>query len=175
VVGNHDYLKQTDRSEYEKVFPERLNYHFEHKGWRFVGLDTTEGLKSSHTTIAASTLNWLDENLPKLDKKSPLVVFTHFPLGEKVTNRPVNAEAVLERLREHNLRGVFSGHLHMRTERQVGEAFLVTNRCCSVSRPNFDKSKEKGYFLCEAADGNVARTFVEVDTGNLGEPEKAGS
>ena len=26
-------------------------------------------------------LRWLDDHLPKLDKKSPLVLFTHFPLG----------------------------------------------------------------------------------------------
>ncbi len=168
VLGNHDYLTQKDRSDYEKLFPTRLNYHFEHKGWLFAGLDTTQGLDSSYTRIQDPTLRWLDDHLPKLDQKSPLVLFTHFPLGAKVTNRPLNADALLERLRNHNLRGVFSGHYHAFTERRAGEVTLVTNRCCSVSRANHDGSKERGYFLCEARDGAITRTFVEVDIRNLG-------
>ena len=167
VIGNHDYRSQKDRSDYEKLFPDRFNYHFEHKGWLFAGLDTTEGLNSGGTKIQAPTLNWLDDHLPKLDKKSPLVLFTHFPLGEKVTNRPVNANDLLERLREHNLRGVFSGHYHASTERRLGEATLVTNRCCSISRANHDGSREKGYFVCAAREGAITRTFVEVDTKSL--------
>ena len=170
VIGNHDYLKQTDRSDYEKALPGRLNYQFEHRGWNFVGLNTTEGMKASKTTIHADTLQWLDDNLRKLDKKSPLVVFTHFPLGENVSNRPVNADAVLERLRDHNLQYVFSGHFHAATERQAGATTLVTNRCCSITRPNHDNSKDKGFFLCEAKEGKVSREFVKVDTSGLAEP-----
>jgi 3',5'-cyclic AMP phosphodiesterase CpdA len=173
VPGNHDYLKQTDRSGYETVFPERLNHHFEHKGWMIVGLDSTDGLKASGTKVQPGTLQWLDDNLPKLDKKSPLLVFTHFPLGEGVTNRPLNAEAVLERLREHNLRTVFGGHYHASTERQSGPITLVTNRCCSISRQNHDGSKEKGFFLCEAGPAGITRTFVEVATTDLAASEKA--
>lgn len=174
VIGNHDYLKATDRSDYERVFPDRVNYHFEHRGWLIVGLDTTEGLKGSKTNVPAATLQWLDDLLPKLDKKSPLIAFTHFPLGENVTNRPLNADAVLDRFREHNLRAVFSGHFHGFTERRSGEAVLTTNRCCSITRPNHDKTKEKGFFLCEAKDGTVRREFVEVDTAGLGEPLTSG-
>ena len=173
VIGNHDYLKQNDRADYDKVFPGRLNYHFEHRGWNFVGLDSTDGLKASRTNIPDVTLQWLDGQLPKLDKKAPLVVFTHFPLGETVSNRPVNADAVLERLREHNLRFVFSGHFHAATERHVGDATLVTNRCCSITRPNHEKAKEKGFFLCSAQDGKVSRDFVEVDTAGLAETAPA--
>ena len=172
VIGNHDYLKQNDRSDYETVFPGRLNYHFEHQGWLVVGLDSTEGLKYNNTAIHSSTLQWLDDNLPKLDKKSPLVLFTHFPLGENVIYRPSNTDAVLERLRGHNLRAVFSGHYHAFTERHAGEITLVTNRCCSISRANHDNSKEKGFFLCEAKEGVVTRTFVEVDVSGLADPAK---
>jgi predicted phosphodiesterase len=167
VPGNHDYLKQTDRSDYETVFPGRLNYHFEHQGWLFIGLDSTEGLKAGNTRIQPPTLQWLDDHVPKLDQATPLVLFTHFPLGEKVNNRPLNGESVLERLREHNLRLVLGGHYHASTERRAGGITLVTTRCCSVSRGNHDGSKEKGYLLCEVKDGAVARTFVEVSTENL--------
>jgi 3',5'-cyclic AMP phosphodiesterase CpdA len=162
VVGNHDYLTQTDRKAFEDLFPKRINYHFTHQGWQFVGLDTTEGKGSRNTLVQAPTLNWLDETLPKLDKKRPTVLFTHFPLGPWVIGRPKNAADVLARFKEHNLQSVFSGHWHGLTERKAGKTILTTNRCCSHWKPNHDGTKEKGYFLCHAKDGKIQRSFVEV-------------
>lgn len=163
VIGNHDYKSQEDRKPYEDIFPGRINYHFEHKGWQFVGLDTSEGLRSSKTKVSEVTLHWLDDNLSKLDKQRPTVILTHFPLGPKVTNRPLNADDLLERFKEYNLQAAYSGHFHGFTERTVREATLTTNRCCSFRKGNHDGTKEKGYFVCRAKDGKISRTFVEVE------------
>jgi len=165
VVGNHDYRTQEDRKAFEELIPRSINYQFEHRGWQFVGLDTTEGLKSTNTSIPSTTFHWLDESLPKLDKKRPTILFTHFPLGPWVIGRPKNASQLLDRFKEHNLQAVFNGHWHGSTERHVGKVTLTTNRCCSFRRQNHDGTKEKGYFLCHAKDGKVERTFVEVKTG----------
>ena len=127
-----------------------------------MALDTTEGTKYQDTTIAVDTLKWLDDRLLKLDKKKPLVVFTHFPLGDGVKMRPTNADAILKRLMPYNLRAAFSGHYHAFTEKSAGEAVLSTNKCCAFSRGNHDGTKEKGYFLVVARDGKLTRTFVEV-------------
>jgi predicted MPP superfamily phosphohydrolase len=162
VIGNHDHLAPDDRRAYEECFPERRNYRFEHNGWQFLGLDTTAGRSAYGTKVHADTLHWLDETLPKLDKKTPTVVFTHFPLGPHVITRPENAAELLARFKEYNLQAVFSGHYHAFTERQVRKTTLTTNRCCSFTRQNHDGSKEKGYFLCHAKDGIVQRAFVEV-------------
>lgn len=164
VIGNHDYLAtaENDRTIYEKLFPGRLNYRFDHAGWQFVALDSSEGKKSRNTSVQPETLKWLDDTLPKLDKKRPAVVFTHFPFGPLTPMRPVNADAVLERFKQHNLQAVFNGHFHGFTERQVGDTTLTTNQCCSFSRQNHDGSKEKGYFVCNAKDGKIIRRFVEV-------------
>lgn len=162
VPGNHDYRTQDDRKPYEEFFPEQINYRFEHQGWQFLGLDTTEGLRFQKTKVQPATLRWLDDTLPKLDKKRPTVVFTHFPLGPLTPSRPLNAEDVLARFKEFNLQAVFSGHFHSFTERQVGASTLTTNRCCSFSRGNHDGTKEKSYFLCRAKDGKVQRTSVEA-------------
>src|SRR4051812_24557678 len=51
LPGNHDYVTQTDRTAYDRVFPGRLNYYFEFKGWQFIGFDSTEGLRASDTRI----------------------------------------------------------------------------------------------------------------------------
>src|SRR5438128_1636993 len=80
VVGNHDHLTPDDRKAYDECFPRRSNYQFEHDGWQFLGLDTTEGRSAYNTNVQPHTLTWLDETLPKLDKKRPTIVFTHFPL-----------------------------------------------------------------------------------------------
>jgi predicted phosphodiesterase len=162
VIGNHDYLTQQDRKAYENLFPGPLNYYFSYMGWQFVALDTTEGQHTRNTMVQAPTLRWLDDNVPKLDKKKPLIILTHFPLGPWVIGRPNNANAVLERFKEYNLQAVLSGHFHSYTVRKVGQIVLTTDRCCSYRRPNHDGTKQKGYFLCHAKDGRVRHEFVEA-------------
>jgi 3',5'-cyclic AMP phosphodiesterase CpdA len=162
VIGNHDYVSAIDRRPYEDLFPRSLNYHFTHRGWRFIGLDSSEGMNYRNTRIQSTTLKWLDQTLPKLDRAQPTVVFTHFPLGDGVPMRPMNADATLARLLDLNLVAVFNGHFHGFTERTARRTVLTTNKCCAISRGNHDGTKEKGYFLCMAAAGGVQREFVEV-------------
>lgn len=162
VPGNHDHITDTDRRAYETLFPKQTNYLFENRGWQVIGLDSTQGLGWKQTTISAVTLTWLDDTLPKLDRQKPTIVFTHFPLGPDVIYRPLNAEAVLDRLAEFNVQAAFSGHWHGYTERTVRDVSLTTDRCCSRFRNNHDGSKEKGWFVCEAHEGKVTRRFVEA-------------
>src|SRR6516164_9037550 len=152
VVGNHDHRPPDDRKHYEEIFPKSINYHFEQYAWQFIGLDSSDGTKAK-VSVQPPTLTWLDDNLHRLDKKKPMVVFTHFPLGALTPYRVVNADKVLERFKEFNLKAVFNVHFHGFTERKHGETILTTNRCCSFSRKNHDGTKEKGYFLCHARDG----------------------
>jgi len=161
VPGNHDYLSQEDGSGYDTVFPERRNYQFTHKGWQFIGLDTTEGLHSKDTMIAPAALSFSAKET--LDTAAPTIVLTHFPLGVGVAMRPRNADALLESLFKLNLRAAFSGHWHGASEKHAGKAVLTTDRCCSRVRQNADGSPLKGWFVCDAlADGSVTRRFVEV-------------
>ena len=109
-----------------------------------------------------ATLLWLDENLAKLDKQKPTVVFTHFPLGFGAPLLLKNAEAVLERFKGTNLQAAYSGHFHGFTELKAQNAILTTNKCCSYHRANHHKTPEKGYFHCQAKQGKLIRKFVEV-------------
>jgi hypothetical protein len=165
VPGNHDYVSDTDRSAWDKLFPGKLNYSFRHRGWQFVGLDTTEGTKWEKTSISAETLRWAADDCARLDPQAPTVLFTHFPLGEGVRMRPLNAEALLEPFKPLNVAAVFNGHFHGFTETRFGKAAVTTNRCCAISRENHDGTTEKGYFLCTAGEGRVTRQFVEVKPG----------
>lgn len=161
VVGNHDYLAGNNRSAYEEIFPRQINYRFEHRGWQIIGLDSSEGTKSKETVISETTLHWLDENVPQLARARPTIVFTHFPLGAFVFARPLNADAVLQRLAPLNVQAIFSGHFHGFTERRSRDAVLTTDRCCSRIRSNHDGTPEKGWFVCRAARGQVSRKFIE--------------
>jgi hypothetical protein len=165
VIGNHDYVSDTDRSVWDRLYPKRLNYHFEHRGWQFIGLDSSAGTRYQNTRIQPATFGWLDDHLRKLDPARPTVVFTHFPLGDNVPMRPLNADDLLERFLDFNLVAVFDGHFHGFTERRHGRATITTNRCCAISRGNHDGTPEKGYFLCLARDGEVHREFVQVNPG----------
>ena len=165
VIGNHDYLSDTDRSAWDALFPGSINYSFRHRGWQFVGLDSTEGTQWEKTRIPRETLRWADEHCPRLDSSAPTVLFTHFPLGEGVKMRPSNADELLEKFKPFNLVAVFNGHFHGFTEHELGKTVLTTNRCCAISRGNHDGTKEKGYFLCAASQGRITREFVEVKPG----------
>lgn len=165
VIGNHDSISNTDRSAWDQLFPRSLNYEFEHRGWQFIGLDSSDGTRSQNTKIQPTTFSWLDDNLPKLDPAKPTVIFTHFPLGTITPMRPLNANDLLERFRYFNLVAGFNGHFHGFTQRQSGRTTLTTNRCCAISRNNHDGTPEKGYFLCTASEGEIRRQFVEVKPG----------
>ncbi len=162
VPGNHDWTSATDRSAYDKYFPAAGNAGFEHSGWRVIGLDTTENTAWQNTQISAGTLRWLDDHLAASDPAKPLILFTHFPLGRGVKFRPANADELLTRLAGQNLRAAFSGHWHGFTEWEDAGIFYTTNRCCSRYRDNHDGTPAKGWFVCEARDGNVSRRFVEL-------------
>lgn len=150
-----------NRRAYEDVFPRRLNYYFEHRGWQIVGLDTSMGTLYDKTNVQPGTLSWVDDHLGKLDTKLPMIILTHFPMGPTVQHRPLNADALLERFKPFNLQAVFCGHWHAFTERQMGPVILTTNKCCSLKRGNHDGTKDKGYFLCQAGDGRITRRFME--------------
>jgi 3',5'-cyclic AMP phosphodiesterase CpdA len=163
TLGNHDYAIGNDHTPFNQVFPNSLNYHFDHGGWQFVGLDTTDGRKVIFTEVQQSTLAWLDKNMPTLDKQKPTVLCTHFPMGQAVLCRPLNADDVLKRFDGYNLRAVFNGHWHGYAERQFEHANVTNSRCASWWRTNNDGSPDKGYHVCETTpDGSVKHQFCVV-------------
>ena len=161
VVGNHDYQSFSNRSVYEQIFPEQINYSFTHRGWQIIGLDSSEGTNARETRISATTLAWLDQNLSKLDLRRPTILFTHFPLGDFVWARPLNADDLLQRCYGLNLQAVFCGHFHGFTERPFRHSTITTDKCCSRVRRNHDGTPEKGWFVCQAVNGEIKRRFVE--------------
>jgi hypothetical protein len=162
-IGNHDWASATDKKAFERAFPDSLNYNFEMDGWQFVVLDTTNGVNNQANKAPQATFDWLDANLGKLDKKQPLILMTHYPIGQGVRNRSGSANDILTRFKEHNFKAAFTAHYHANTEVKYGDAMIYTGRCCSVKANNHDGSKEKGFVACVAGkDGAVTRKFIQV-------------
>ncbi|MDB6152122.1 MAG: PQQ-binding-like beta-propeller repeat protein [Chthoniobacteraceae bacterium] len=161
VIGNHDCTENGDRSAFEALFGKQTNYRFEQSGCQFLVLDSIEGRRVYRTRISQQTLGWVDQTLPQLSPQKPLIVLTHFPLGRNWL-RPLNANALLGRLRTRNIQAVLSGHWHGLTERTDGAASLSTGRCCSWWRTNHDGSNEKGYVICTVRDRQVVHRFQPV-------------
>ena len=161
-IGNHDYSKDNKSTNYTRTFPRRLNYWFSHEGWQFVSLDSSEGLKYEKTKIQPDTFEWVRSNLNNWNKSRPMIIFTHFPLAAGVRYRPQNADDLLDLFREHNLVTTYSGHFHSLTHKQKNATDLWTNRCCALKRHNHDGTKQKGYLLCDVAEGKITTRFFEV-------------
>lgn len=167
VIGNHDYPAQNDRRSFVAMFPNSINYTFEHKGWQFIGADSTQGRKGLDTKVCKETLDWLGQTSSSLNRKRPTVLFTHFPMGIFVPARPQNASDVLAPFKDVNVQAVFNGHFHATTTRHWRAATLTTDKCCSYHHANHDGSPEKGYFFCTARQGKISREFVQVNAPSL--------
>jgi 3',5'-cyclic AMP phosphodiesterase CpdA len=164
--GNHDAPVQgTSLELYEKFFPGTANYGFEHRGWQFFSLNSTESRAANNTKIPSGTLQWLDDNLKRFDPAKPTVISTHFPMGPGMIMRPTNADDLLERFAQFNLQHIFNGHWHGYSEMRFHGAPVTTDRCCSRTRSNHDGSPQKGWFVCQARDGKISRQFVSVPEG----------
>lgn len=161
VPGNHD-LREDAAHAYDRLFPKSRNYFFSHRGWQFVGLDSTEGTKWQNTSISGDTLEFAAHVRRRLSPAVPTVLFTHFPLGDTVSMRPSNADPLLEEFRNVNLVAVFNGHFHGFTQRRFHNADVTTNCCCSISRENHDGTTSKGFFVCDAVAGSIHRQSVIV-------------
>jgi 3',5'-cyclic AMP phosphodiesterase CpdA len=156
VPGNHDCDVEETTRLYSKVFPDRLNYRFRHKGWQFIGLDTTDGKEWQDTRISSQTLEWLDKEVPRLEAELPSVVFTHFPLAAPIHMASLNAGEVWKRLAPLNIRAAFCGHFHGQ-HTVIFPPLVTTNVCCARVRGNFDGDPRKGFWMVEAGpDGKLA-------------------
>ena len=163
-VGNHDHQAGTDdRKPFEEAFHKSINYHFEHRGWQFVVLDSTQGRAASKTNVQKDTITYLTDTLKTLDKKKPTALVTHFPLGFLMPYRPANGDDLLRPFAEHTLLHVFNGHFHSNTQRAWVEATLTTNTCCSRYRKNHDFDWRKGYTLCTTKGNHVDREYIQVN------------
>jgi len=145
MVGEHDWYLDLGEKWREMFGPDR--YSFDHKGVHFVVLNsvveedfwTAKGYtpeqrmaivaglddnRQSPFSVGAEQRGWLKQDLAAVDKKTPLVVFSHSPLYKLY--RPWNfwtddAEEVQALLRPFETVSVVHGHTHQLLTNRIGK------------------------------------------------------
>ena len=139
TMGNHEIYGIYSRSEAdpshpeygEKMYEKRIGplyYSFMHKGWKFMVLNSVEDTKKNKYVglIDSVQIEWIAAELEKTDPETPIVLSTHIPFISVMTQRyggstepndsslvVYNSRPVLDLFREHNLKLVLQGHLHI--------------------------------------------------------------
>lgn len=139
AMGNHEIYGIYSRSgadpahpEYgEKMYEKRIGplyYSFMHEGWKFMILNSVEDTHRNKYVglIDSVQIAWIEDELDKTDPEIPIVISTHIPFISVMTQRyggstvandssliVYNSSPVLDLFREHNLKLVLQGHLHV--------------------------------------------------------------
>lgn len=159
TMGNHEiygiYRKSgADRAnpEYgEKMFEKRIGplyYSFLHKGWKFMVINSPEdtGRDSYAGLVDSAQIEWIKEELKNTDPETPIVMSTHIPFvsamtqvldGSTVPNDSslvvYNSKEVIDLFRDHNLRLVLQGHLHVLEEINIdGVQYITSGAVCGA-------------------------------------------
>jgi 3',5'-cyclic AMP phosphodiesterase CpdA len=168
TLGNHEIYGIYKKSgadpahpEYgEKMFEKRLGpsyYAFDHKGWKFMILNSPEDTKKSSYIglIDQPQMDWIKEELKKTDPATPIVISTHIPFITAYAQRydasttpndsglvVVNSKEVIDLFKGHNLKLVLQGHLHTVEDILVDNVRYITGGAVSGA---WWKGPEKGY------------------------------
>ena len=108
--GNHDVRwDPSAKEEYHTHFGP-APYSFDAGGVHFIGFDPTEVLQEPGH-YGPGGLDWLKADLKRVRPGTPSVLFQHFPMGNTFYYVDDQA-AVLDVLADHDVRGIFAGHIH---------------------------------------------------------------
>jgi len=110
-------------------------YTFDHKGWRFIVLNSTEICEGKYC-ISDAQYRWLETVLAETPANQPIVISTHVPflslyypvLEGRYTDADTfaNQKQVFDRFAGHNLKLVLQGHQHLYEEIKVKRVQFIT-------------------------------------------------
>ncbi len=118
IPGEHD--ASLDGGEAYREFFGETHYSFDHKGVYFIALDN---VSDPGAVLGDAQLAWLEKEVARVPKTSPLVVFAHrplfdlFPSWDWHTKDGPQALAILEK---HPNVSVFYGHIHQEHQHETG-------------------------------------------------------
>lgn len=118
MPGEHD--ASLDNGAVYQEFFGATHYSFDHKGVHFIALDNVSDPRAH---LGEAQLAWLAADLAKLDKKQPIVVFTHRPLFDLAPTwdwaTPDGGQAIDQLMPFDNV-VVFYGHIHQENHHSTG-------------------------------------------------------
>jgi hypothetical protein len=118
MPGEHD--ASLDRGAAFREMFGNTWYRFDHQGVHFMTLDN---VSDRGTTLGPEQLAWMQAELAKLDRDTPLVVLAHrplFPLVPKWDWHTRDGDQALALLMPHRNVTVFYGHIHQEHHQVTG-------------------------------------------------------
>ncbi len=187
TVGNHElfafYNKQIDTldPDYgEGMFRRYLGdpwQSFDYKGWHFIILKSIEQTptRSYEGKINPVQLEWLKQDLAKLNDTTPIVVSVHIPFitvynqwiegGQQVNGAGsviTNGKEVLDLLRKKNLKLVLQGHQHYYEDLYLDGVHFITGGAVSAGWwGGALGGMEEGFMMIKVYGGEVRSEYVD--------------
>lgn len=184
AIGNHDVYGWSHTSPItvddplygKNMFQERLSekersYRFTHGHWHFIVLDTISPAGRDWIgRVDDSQLQWLKDELAKIQKGQPIVLTVHvpiitayvqfnegtsFPSPNKLVTE--NGKSVLDLFKGHNLKLVLQGHTHVIEEVDyAGTKFFTAGSVCGEwwKGPRLGIHPE-GFTVVDVEDDNI--------------------
>ncbi len=189
TVGNHELYgiyeksgidstnKDYDLGMYKRYFGDPY-YSFDHKNWHFMVLQTSYDTpeRTYIGKIDKNQLEWIKNDLSKIDKATPIVVSVHIPLITSLTQigkgsmEPNteglvvnNTKEVLELFQEYNLKLVLQGHLHYLEEINAANKikFITGGAVCAGWWGGAYNFTEEGFLLLTFTKNEVDWKYVD--------------
>lgn len=176
AIGNHDRFSRdlrngkNDFELFEKTFGQTY-YTFEHKGWKFIVLNSVE-TKDNHYVIGEQQLQWLRDVVKNTAKDQPVVVISHVPFlsvyypvleGQyTAADTFINQKQVFDLFKTHNLKLVLQGHMHLYEEIKVKGVQFITAGAVSGNwwQGNFEGT-DPGHLEVDVKGKDFSWKYVE--------------
>lgn len=176
AIGNHDRLPSAlrdgkkDFELFERTFG-RTYYTFDHKGWKFIVLNSVE-VKDGQYVIGEQQLAWLRDIVKGTAKTQPVVIVSHVPflsvyypvLEGRYTSADTfsNQKQVFDLFKDHNLKLVLQGHMHLYEEIKVKGVQLITAGAVSGNWWNGSfEGTDPGHLEVSVRGQNLSWTYVK--------------
>jgi UDP-2,3-diacylglucosamine pyrophosphatase LpxH len=177
TIGNHDRFWGVEKNDplynegmFEKYIHE-TTYSFDHKGWHFIVLNTTQIYGDSYC-VNEEQKQWLAADLAKVDKQTPIVISVHVPFlsvyypalrGEYTsTDTFSNFKEIWDMFENKNLKLVLQGHMHLYEEIKVRGIQFITAGAVSASWWGGSyHGTEEGYLKVDIDRNNFDWEYVD--------------
>jgi hypothetical protein len=143
------------------------HYSFDHRGVHFVALDN---VSNGRPTVGAKQLAWLQSDLARFGKSTPIVVFTHRPLFDLKPEWEwftADGDQVMNVLAPYDNVTVLYGHIHRENHHTVGHAQHHAARSLIFAFPDPETTAEKKPIPFDAAQPfrNLGIRQVKMEVG----------
>lgn len=174
TIGNHDRFWHTEGEHGTGLFSTYFGepyYTFEHKGWKFIVLNSTE-IRDGKYCISEKQKAWLNSVLQKTSTDQPIIISSHVPflslyypvLEGYYTDKDtfINQKEIRGLFDNYNLKLVLQGHQHLYEEIKVKGVQYITAGAISANWWSGDfHGTEEGYLKVDIKGTDFTWEYID--------------